>query len=226
VRDRLIKWSYSGLKDFTNCPRAYNEVKVLRNYAKPTTDKMLYGTAVHEAFESYGRDGVPLPEFYKRYQSQIDALMEIPGDQYFEYKMALDETKKPCDFDAPEYWVRGICDLLVVDGDTAYIIDYKTGNPKYADTRQLKLMAVMVFAQFPDVKKINAALLFVGKRGFFPEEYDISELDNLWAVFAADLFKLKNAFATGHWPAISSGLCGYCPVKTCEHHGSGSWRRY
>jgi hypothetical protein len=27
-----IKWSFSGLKQYINCPKQYHEVKVLRNY--------------------------------------------------------------------------------------------------------------------------------------------------------------------------------------------------
>jgi hypothetical protein len=75
--------------------------------------------------------------------------------------MALDASRQPCKFDGEDYWVRGIADLLIVDGDTAYIVDYKTGKPTYADPNQLKLMALMVFANFPAVQKIKSGLMFL-----------------------------------------------------------------
>jgi hypothetical protein len=55
-----IKWSYSGLKDFANCPKQYHEVKVLKNFKKEATKQMLYGTEVHSALENYVKDGTPL----------------------------------------------------------------------------------------------------------------------------------------------------------------------
>ena len=48
-----VKWSFSGLKDFTNCPRQYNEVKNLKRFTKKVTEQMLYGTEVHKALEDY-----------------------------------------------------------------------------------------------------------------------------------------------------------------------------
>ena len=75
----MIKWSFSGLKDFVNCPKQYNEVKVLRNFTKKVTQQMLYGTEVHKALEDYTQDGTELPAFYKKYQPMLDALMEGGG---------------------------------------------------------------------------------------------------------------------------------------------------
>jgi len=46
-------WSYSALKDYINCPRQYQEVKVLKRFTKETSQQMLYGTEVHKACEDY-----------------------------------------------------------------------------------------------------------------------------------------------------------------------------
>ena len=147
-----VKWSFSGLKDFINCPKQYNEVKIKRNFVKKVTEQMLYGTEVHKALEDYVRDGTPLSKNYLRFKPLIDAILEADGDKRAELKLALTESKAPCEFDAKDYWVRGIVDLLILDGDTAYIVDYKTGGAKYPDAKQLKLMALMTFAHFPEVK--------------------------------------------------------------------------
>jgi RecB family exonuclease len=79
--------------------------------------------------------------------------------------MALTEQLVPCAWTAPDVWVRGIADLLIVNDDnlTARVVDYKTGNNKYPDREQLKLMALMVFAHHPHIRKVNAALLLVVK---------------------------------------------------------------
>lgn len=214
----MIKWSFSGLKDFINCPRQYHEIKVLQRFAKKATQQMLYGTEVHKALEDYTRDGKELPAFYAKYQPMLDSLLAIPGTRYPEHKMALTEDKEPCEFGAENYWVRGIVDLLIVDGDHAFIVDYKTGSNKYPDPKQLKLMALMTFAHFPEVTRIKAGLLFVAHNSFTTEEYTRDHINSMWNIFAADLMRLKVAMETGAWSPNPTPLCGWCPVATCEFH--------
>lgn len=214
----MVKWSFSGLKDFTNCPRQYHEVKVKKNYIKKVTDQMLYGTTVHTALEDYVRDGKPLAKNYEQFKNVLDVLIDIKGKKLPECKLALTIDKTPCNFNAPEYWVRGIVDLLIIDGDSAFIVDYKTGSAKYPDPKQLKLMALMTFAHFPEVVNIKAGLLFVAHNTFIPEYYERDKSDKLWDAFKGDLERLRMSFENDKWPANPTGLCGWCPVNTCEFH--------
>ena len=139
----MIKWSYSSLKQYKTCPRQYYEIRVAKNFTSREGDDARYGKEVHTALENYVRDGTPLPRFYEGFRNMVDPLLEIAGTRYCEHEMALDIDRKPCDFHGEDYWVRGVADLLIVDGDTAFIVDYKTGKPTYADPNQLKLMALM-----------------------------------------------------------------------------------
>lgn len=214
----MVKWSFSGLKDFINCPRQYNEVKNLKRYTKKVTEQMSYGTTVHKALEDYTRDGTPLAKNYLRYKEMIDSLLEIPGARFPEQKLALREDYTPCDFDAPDYWVRGIVDFLVVDGDTAWIVDYKTGSAKYPDLKQLRLMSLMVYAHYPEVKKIHSGLLFVAHNLFIDESNTREQMNHLWAYFTPHLHRLKAAYDTDVWTPNPTGLCGWCPVESCEFH--------
>ena len=212
----MIKWSFSSLKQFVNCPRQYQEVKVLGNYKIQDTKYTIFGKDVHKAFEDYALGTAELPKLYKKYQAIIDALIAIDGNKYIEHEMALRIDYTPCPFDAPDYWVRGIADLLIVKGDQAYIVDYKTGSDKYADTKQLKLMALMVFNHFPAVKTVKAGLLFVLKNRFIDEYYTRDKMDKYWADFRPDLMRLEMSFDTDKWLKRPSGLCKFCPVSSCE----------
>lgn len=212
-----VKWSFSGLKDFVNCPKQYHEVKILKRHMKPATHQMIYGTEVHKALEDYV-NGVELPPNYMQFKPYVDSLMEIPGTRYLEHQMALTVDKVPCAFDAEDYWVRGIVDFMVIDGDTAYIVDYKTGNNKYPDVKQLKLMALFTFAHFPEVKHIKAALMFIAKNSLVDETYSRADIDRLWSHFHPDLMRLKMASETGAWMANPTPLCGWCPVTDCQFH--------
>ena len=211
-------WSYSALKDYVNCPRQYQEVKVLKRHTKAPTQQMLYGTEVHKACEDYVGEGKPLAQNYKRFQPVLDALKEIPGIRYPEQEMALTRDRKPCKFKDEDRWVRGIVDLLIVDGEHAFIIDYKTGSNKYPDPKQLKLMALMTFAHFPEVKYIKAGLLFVMHDSFMTEEYTRDDTDKLWSNFHNDLKRLKLSYETNAWMPNPTPLCGWCPVRDCEYH--------
>lgn len=214
----MIQWSYSSLKEYTNCPKQYFHTKVAKDYTKSVTREMLYGNEVHKALEDYVRDGTPLAKNYERYQAALDALLDIPGIRYPEYKMGLLPDKSGCEFNNKERWVRGIVDLLIVDNSDAYIIDYKTGSNKYPDPKQLKLMALMTFAHFPNVNNIKAGLLFITKNAFVPEAYTRNDVDKLWNTFTPDLERLGLSYENDTWPPNPTGLCGWCPVDSCKFH--------
>jgi len=210
------KWSFSSLKEYVNCPKQYQEVKVLKRYFKQTTPEMTYGNEVHKALENYVKDGTPLVKNYSHFKPLMDTIIDIEGEKFPEQRMALDKDGNACKYS--EGWVRGIVDLLIVRGDTGYILDYKTGSNKYPDPKQLKLMALMTFAHFPEVKRIKAGLLFIVHNSFMDEEYTRSQIDDLWGAFVPALIQLETSLETGVWNPNRTPLCGWCPVTTCEFH--------
>lgn len=211
-------WSYSALKDYINCPRQYHQVRIVKSYTKKITHQITYGKEVHKALEDYVREGKPLLKNYEVYKSALDALITAPGRKYPEHEMALTLDKQPCGFNDEGRWVRGIADLLIVDEDHAYIIDYKTGSDKYPDIKQLRLMALMVFAHFPEVNTIKVGLLFIVRGSFVDEAYERKDIDSLWDSFSDDLTRMKISMETDVWNPNPTPLCGWCPVQTCEYY--------
>jgi hypothetical protein len=218
--ESVINWSYSRLKDFMGCPRRHYETQIAKNFQQPYTQALRYGNAVHKALEKYAVDGTPLPNNYKRYQGYVDGILEIDGNKYPEYKMGLLPNRKACDYEDNNRWVRGIADMIIVDGDTAHIVDYKTGSANYPDPMQLKLMGLMVFAHFPEVLNIKAALFFIMHNVIVDEAYTRDQTDDLWAHFTPHLARWEEAHATNEWVANPTVLCGYCAVRTCEFNRS------
>jgi CRISPR/Cas system-associated exonuclease Cas4 (RecB family) len=214
----MFTWSYSSLKEYITCPKQYQEVKVLKNYQKEMTEQILYGNQVHKALENYIKDGEPLAQNYQRFAPLMDTLKEIPGEFHPELRMALNFDRKACKWSDPECWVRGIVDFLVIDGEHAFIVDYKTGSNKYPDVKQLRLMALMVMEHFPQINKVKAGLMFVMHNSFITEEYTREESEKLWNSFIPDLERLKLSYEKDIWHATPNNLCGWCPVKSCEHH--------
>lgn len=211
-------WSYSSLKQYENCPKQYHEIRVLQNYTVKESEAMIYGKEVHKALEDYVRDGVELPKNYQRFKSVVDTLVDIKGEKLCELEMALTRDKVKCDFDDPNRWVRGIADLVILDGDYAFVVDYKTGSNRYPDTKQLRLMALMIFEHFPQVKKVKAGLLFLMHNTFITEEYKVEDKSFSWGIFEKVLNRLDNAYAGDVWLPNPTPLCKWCSVKTCEFH--------
>lgn len=323
-------WSFSSLKQYTNCPKQYYEIRVLKNYTVKENEAMMYGKEVHTALENYvkgweshkqklfgpyGQPRRPIEEIingvtsktwdktheelnldkkkkeykplgrndagvrlcglwfnkgfsfeevrekvfewnqlnkppmddkevesivksmhkkhlknlednpepklaknYQRFKGMVDALINIKGEKICEHEMALTYNKEPCEFHDENRWVRGIADLVIIDGADAYVIDYKTGSNKYPDPKQLKLMAIMMFTHFPEVQKIKAGLLFVMKNSFLTEEYHRKDMDKLWKSFEQPLKRLETSYDTDEWKANPTPLCGWCSVDTCEFY--------
>jgi len=211
-------WSYSSLKQYQNCPKQYQEIRVLKNYIVKENQAMLYGKEVHTALEEYVRDNKPLAKNYQRFKGMVDSLVNIKGDKYVEYEMALRFDKTPCDFHDEDRWVRGIADLVIVDGDCAFIVDYKTGSKKYPDPKQLRLMSLMAFTHFPDIQKIKAGLLFVMHNAFITEEYYRKDMDKSWNMFEQTLRRLENSYESDIWQPNPTPLCGWCSVDSCEYN--------
>jgi hypothetical protein len=215
-----VVWSHSALKDYEGCPRRYQEVRVLKNYAFQETEATKYGTQLHLAAEEYIRDGKEIPPQFDFIKPTLDVLNKKPGRKLCEHKMALTQDLKPCDWKSKEVWVRGIADLLIVDDDnlTAWVADYKTGNNKYPDREQLQLMALMVFAHFPHIRKVNAALLFVVKNDMVKATYTLDDAEPAWWEYRERVARIEQAHDVDVWNPRPSPLCPWCPVTTCEHH--------
>jgi ATP-dependent helicase/DNAse subunit B len=85
----MIKWSFSSLKQFKNCPRQYHEVRILKNFEIKDTAYTTYGKAVHKALEDYAKEKKPLPKNYERFKGIVDTLLNVSPEFYAEKEFAL-----------------------------------------------------------------------------------------------------------------------------------------
>jgi hypothetical protein len=217
-----LVWSYSSLKTFEQCPKKYYHLKVAKDVIDVPHEAALYGSNVHKAAEEHVRDGKPMPKKYSYMEPILESLKKIPGDKYCEIELGLTKDLAPCAFKAPDVWWHGIVDLLIVDQNKglAHMIDYKTSkSARYADTKQLDLMATAVFAHFPDVTKIKSALLFVVSNEFVRKEHHVSKRKEYIGGVMPTMKRLEQSFESGNWNPSKGPLCRFCPVKNCQHYG-------
>lgn len=214
-------WSFSKIKAFEQCPKQFYHMKIAKDYIEKETEAMLYGTLFHEAAENFVKDDTPIPEKFKYAEAALTSLKNKPGKKLCEYKLGLTEDLEPCGFFDENVWFRGIADLIILDGDTAWVVDYKTGkSARYADKGQLELMALATFKHFPEVKKVKAGLLFVIAKALIKDSYDSTAAPILWKKWLADYARMEKALETDTWNARPSGLCRqHCAVLDCPHNG-------
>lgn len=221
-----IKWSYSSLGLFQQCPRKYYHLRVIKDIKEPESEAMMYGKMVHEAAELYIRDGKELPEKFKQFKPILDVLNQIPGDKLCEYKMGLTKDLHVCGFFDENVWFRGVADLLIINGNLAHIIDYKTGkSAQYADTKQLELMALAVYKHFPEVTTVKAGLVFLVCEDFVKAEYSATDAPTIWLKWIQETDRLEAAYENNVWNPKPNFTCRkFCLVKECEHNGRGHYR--
>jgi len=218
----MPSWSYSSIKTFSQCPKKYYHLKVAKDVKDTGSEASVYGNDAHEAAEHYIKHGTPIPDKFKIMRPVVETLAKFPGEKHTELKLGVRKTGagyEPCGFFDKDVWWRGIVDLLIVDCDTAHMVDYKTGkNAKYADMKQLDLMAGATFVHFPEVQKIKSGLAFVVSNEFPKKTHHRKHLDDYLSVFDNQLDQLENAMDSGVFNAKSGPLCGWCPVVNCEHY--------
>jgi hypothetical protein len=218
-----IAWSPTSLDDFVNCPRAYYEKRIAKSVVDdPNSPHLIEGRRVHLAFEKYVGEGIKLPDDLVTHKEYLDTLRQRPGEIRVERKIALDLKCRPCGFfdKGPDgkstVWMRAITDYSCVDEDEAEIVDYKTGKP-HTKFKQLKLNALHVFAEYPQVMKIRVRYYWTKTQTTTQDHYTREMIPQMWRTFLPDLKQYKQAFNEDVWQPRPSGLCnGWCPVTDCE----------
>ena len=214
-------WSYSSIKTFEQCPKKYFHLKVAKDVKDEPGEAAEYGTAVHLAAEEYIRDGKPIPEKFSFMRPILEPLAAKQGDKHCEMRLGVAKTDDgfaPTTFFAKDVWYRGIVDLLILDGNKGWMVDYKTGkNAKYADMKQLDLMAGALFIKFPELETIKSGLAYVVSQEFPKKTHKREHLNQYMSVFEDQLYNLDEAMGNGVFNPKSGPLCGWCPVTTCEH---------
>ena len=218
-----IVWSFSSLKTFQQCPKKYYHTKIAKDVVEPDTTATLYGKSAHTVAEEYIRDDKPVPPQFAYMQETLDSLKAIPGEKHCEMMLGFTKGLEACEFHAPNVWWHGIADLVVINEEKkmAYSVDYKTSkSARYADVKQLDLVATGIFAKFPKIERIKSALLFVVSKEFVKAEHHVEMVPKYVEKPARDVARIEAALENGVWNPVQGPLCKFCSVKQCEYNRS------
>ena len=220
-------WSYSSIKTFDQCPKKYHHLRILKDFKDEDSTATIYGKELHKAAEDFIKEGTPIPPRFSFINDTLEALKKIEGEKHCEIKLGIAKRNGkfvPCDFFAKDVWWRGIADLLIINEEkqTAYLVDYKTSkNAKYADTKQLDLLAGAVFTHYPKIVEIKSALLFVVSNEIVKKKHEFMMQLSYLNSMEPELTRLEAAIKTNVWNPVSSPLCKFCPVTSCAHNRRG-----
>ena len=197
-------------------------MNIAKDYHVSETEAMRYGTEAHLVAEEFIRDGKPVPSKFAYMKDPLTALSNRRGNKLTEIRMGLTSDLEPCEFMAKNVWWRGIADLVIMDKETAWVVDYKTSkSAQYADKGQLELMAMATFKHFPKIKKVHAGLLFVIAKKLIKQKYTDDMQPALWDKWLASYKRMEIAYEEDVWNARPSGLCKkHCAVIECVYNGS------
>jgi len=214
-------WSYSSINLFKQCPHKYYRLRIVKDIVEPVAEHLNYGLEVHKAAEDYLGKGTPIPEKYIFIKEHLDKLNLIKGEKLCEYKMGLTSNLEPCGFFDKDVWWRGVADLIIINGDRAYVIDYKTGkSSKYADTKQLELLSCALFKHFPEVKRVKGGLLFVVANDLVKDNFEADNEGVYWTKWLEDTQRLEAAIQNNVWNKKPNFSCrSWCSITDCEHNG-------
>ena len=212
-------WSFSALQSSEQCAFRYQQVDLLRKYKDDDRTALDWGDRVHKAFAKAFLRDEPLPATMAPWQHWVDETKALPGQLIVEAKWALDRQLNKCPWSAPVAWYRGKADVTRIDGPVADGIDWKTGGIKEDDT-QLLLMAALVFANFPEVKRCRQRFVWLKHDCATTRIFNRTDMPREWVGILQRVQALTDMKQSGVFPKRPSGLCReWCPITECEFHG-------
>lgn len=210
-----VAWSHSSLKKFLDCPKRYYEERVVKSVKDTPSEQSLWGDRVHKLIQAaIETKEIPEDEFAS-YIRPLTPFFETKGTLYTEQKLAITSSFKPTQWFASDVWCRVILDALWIDNDKALIVDWKSGKRR-KDSNQLRLNALVLFAHYPEIDRINTA--FVWLQGGAPdiEKFKREDIPVAWQEILPDVRRLEYAHRTQTFVPKPGPLCGWCPVQSCR----------
>lgn len=211
-------WSYSALGRYENCPKQYFHINLKKDVKDEYGDSEAgaEGNAIHAALFRRVINGDPLPLAFRMYEGLAARLAATPGEKHGEQKLALNRDFEPTEFFASDVYLRVIIDLAIVQGTHAIVIDYKTGKVK-PDFTQLSMSAAVLSQYMPELKTFDLAFFWLKHKNISRELYTKHDFKKVWSELLPRASRLELAIKTTDFPAKPSGLCRYCPVKSCPN---------
>ncbi len=196
----------------------YYRQRVIKDIKDAGGEASIYGDRIHKFLE--GRlKGSQLPQEMEQYEP-LCAMVErlaTDGQLMIEQEMTLTENLTPTGWWDADAWLRSKLDVLVIKGNEAVVMDWKTGKRR-VDFFQMQMFAAQVFKHFPEVQRVKTILVWLKTMEMDSESYNRVNINEVWAEIMKRIQRIHSSLEHDNWPAKPSGLCRYCPARhDCDY---------
>lgn len=218
AKAKSFVWTFTNLHTFDDvCPHQMGERYIYKRTPYKATAAMTWGNDVHTAFEQRVSGGKVLPLNMQQWES-----FAAPFDGReckVELQLGINRQWQPVDYWAKDIWGRGKADLFIMNGETAFFNDWKTGNSKYEDPFELEIGAMLLRAKFPQLRKVVGTYTWL-KDNRVSKLYDLSDFNATAKRVLEIVRSIENCIAAGEFPKKRGPLCGWCDVYDCENNSN------
>lgn len=190
--------SFSRYNLHKRCPLKY-KLATIDKIPEPPSKAILEGRRKHKVAETYVSCSIPtdpVPNELIRFEDEFRRLRGLyesaPKAVLIESKFGFTKTwGKAVYTDYTNCYARVIVDFCYMDGDKAFLIDYKSGKFREDDVdeyrEQLQLYALSVFLTYVEINEVDARLWYLDLGIMWPEDggliferKDVDRLKNCW----------------------------------------------
>ena len=209
-----LSHSYSSIKLYENCPYRYFRQRVAKDVVDEGGEASKYGERIHEYLEHRLKSNRMLPQDIAHYEPLCESIERIAkgGELHIEHELVLTENLTPTGWWEADAWLRSKLDILVINGNLANVMDWKTGK-RNLDQFQMQLFAAQVFKHFPQVDCVRTSLVWLKTMEMDTETYYRAQTNDLWADVMKRIQRIYKSLEHDNWPMKPSGLCRFCPAR-------------
>lgn len=210
---RLPAATFTWLNTYRNiCPHQAYRRYILKDVKYVSTPAMEAGNAVHTAMENRVGKGKVLPDEYRQYEPFASCFNDLPVK--VEWKLGVTTEGKPCDWYDTKIFIRTKLDLSLVNGETGYLLDWKTGKVR-EDPFELEVQAVALHASNPHLKKIVGQFAWL-KENRLGQMHDLSQTNRTWTTICETVTAAQKDLDRGVFEKRQGPLCRWCDCLDCE----------
>jgi hypothetical protein len=210
--------SFSALTMYENCPQRYYRQRIKKDVKDLGSKASEEGQRIHKMLELRLTDGRELPEELQSVELLCSKIESAPGELLIEEELTLNDALKPVGWFDKDAWFRVKVDVLLINGSTAVVLDWKNGKRK-VDYFQMESTAANIFMHYPEVETVKTSLIWLKTMATDPEIYTKKEhFHSSWESIYERVSLIEKSLEKDEWPAKPSGLCSYCPAQTsCKY---------
>ena len=226
--------SFTRLKVFDQCPRRF-ELVYLMGKADPVGKPAEVGSVVHKLLELYtGPHSGPTPKGLRIEAGSAEAILEnfdsaiqsvrprnaIAKSELLPYCRAFVDLNKGmllpfasehhCEASVGSRKLKCIVDRIDVDGAGGWtVVDYKTGNPRYAVNEQLNVYGYALHDGQSQTMKLQYQFLKTGETRSWHFSPSVQRVTSDWLQGRVERIESTRTF-----PKKRTPLCNYCGVSS------------